>query len=181
MEIVVGTDTAPTKFDGLNLRVRYRTLSDFDPIDAFVTGRSERTTAASQLVRGHNPVEVSLDIRYELSPTATTALDDSVIVQSVVDLINQFDTTVNPIDASALTTFIRTTYPSMSALLPLTINYTLRAPTGDLIGFSTTDVVTLTANKQVSGPSLDLAGLAVTGRTVRYLTNTLDVTAAQVT
>lgn len=180
MEIVVGTDTRPARFDGLSLRVRYRTLAGFDGVDAFVAGRDERTVAANQLVRGHNPIEVMLDIQYELSSAATALLDNSVIAQSVVDLINQFDTTVNPIDVSAITTFLRSTYPTMSAILPLTIHYALRAPTGDLIGFTTTDVVIIDPSKKTSGPTLDLLGLAVSSRTVRYLANTLDVTAVQV-
>lgn len=180
LEIVVGTDTRPARFDGLSLRVRYRTLASFDAIDAFVVSRDERTVAASQLCRGHNPVEIFIDVRYQLSAVATTTLDDAVIAQSVVDLVNQFDTSVDPIDVSTITTFLRDTYPSMSAILPLTIDYSLRAPTGELIGFRTTDAVTIAAAKQVSGPVLDLAALAVTSRTVRYLANTLDVTAAQV-
>jgi hypothetical protein len=180
MEIVVGTDTRPARFDGLSLRVRYRTLSDFDAVNAFVSGRDERTVAANQLCRGHNPVELMIDLQYELSAAATSVLDNSVIAQSVVDLINQFDTSINPIDTSAISTFLRSTYPSMSAILPITIRYALRAPTGDLIGFTTTDIVTIDATKQTAGPTLDLESLAVSSRTVRYLANTQDITAVQV-
>lgn len=123
LEFVVGTDTDQARFDGYTLRVRYQTLSGFSSIDAFVTGRNERTVAASQLVRGHNPIIVStpltLPISYKLRADAPSTLNNSVIAQTISDFINAFDTTVVPIDTSAIVDLIRSTYPTIASVLPI--------------------------------------------------------------
>jgi hypothetical protein len=180
MEIVVGTGTRPARFDGLNLRVRYRTLSAYDAIYAFVTDRLQRTVCANQLPRGHHPVSLSIDIRYKLSPTTPSQLDNAVIAQRVVDFINAFDTSVTPLDVSAIGQRVRNAFPTISAVLPIVVTYSLLAPTGDVLTYQSSDLVLVDAAKQVGGPVLDLASLGVSDRTVRYLANTLDVTAAQV-
>jgi hypothetical protein len=180
MEIVVGTNTRPGHFDGLNLRVRYRTLSAYDTIYAFVTDRLQRTVCANQLPRGHHPVSLSIDVRYKLSPTAPSQLDNTVIAQTVVDFINAFDTRETPIDVSAIGQKIRNTFPTISAVLPIVVTYSLLAPTGDVLNYQSSDVVLVDPAKQVDGPVLDLVSVGVTDRTVRYLANTLDVTAEQV-
>ncbi len=177
MEIVVGTDSLPARFDTYHLRVRYRTLASFGAIDSFVRGRRERITAAFQLPRGHHPVAVRMNVQYSLKATATTTLDDAVVAQTVVDFINAFDTQAAPIDVSAITQLLRNTYPTIGVIEPITIDYDLRAPTGDVMSYSTTDVVRITAAKQVSGPALDLDDLGVTDRTLRYIANVAGVTA----
>jgi len=181
MEVVVGTDLDQARFDGNQLRVRYRTLSAFATIDDYVRSRRQRTAAAHQLPRGHHPVSVAVDINYKLKVTATTALDDAAIVSAVVDFINAFDTNVQPIDTTALTQFIRNSYPSIAAITPLVVQYTLRAPTGDLIQFETADEVLLSDDKKVSGPDIVLSTYGVSDRTVRYVANNIGVRAFQVT
>lgn len=181
MEIQVGTVETPARFDGQTLRVRYRTLTAFAAIDGFVRDHLQRTVAANQLPRGHNPVSLAMDINYRLRPTATATLDDTVIAQAVVDFINAFDTSEEPIDVSSIVDKVRETFPSIgSMMLPLTVRYTLLLPTGDLAGFETQDLVVIDPAKQVSGPLLDLEALGISDRTVRYLANTIDVTAKQV-
>ena len=181
MEVVVGTDTNPTRFDGATLRVRYRTLAAFADIDAFVTSRRARTVCASQLVRGHNPVTLRTQIKYRLSPEATSLLDDSVIAQTVVDFINAFDTSEVPIDVSAISDKVRETFPTISAVSPIVIDYDLLAPTGEVLTYETVDLVNVDPTKQVAGPVLDLGSFGVTPRTVRYLADTDGVTAEQIT
>ncbi len=180
MEIVVGTDTNQARFDGKQLRVRYRTLSAFFDIDSFVRSRGERTTAASQLPRGHHPVSISLDVNYKLKPTATTTLDNAAISKTIVDYLNAFDTSQVPIDTSAIEALIRSTYPTIASIAPITINYVLRAPTGQLLSYQTLDEVLVEPSKLVAGPSIDLAGLGVTSKTLRYLAHVNDVRALQV-
>lgn len=175
MEIVVGTDTNQARFDTYSLRVRYRTLAAFADIDTFVRGRRERVTAAFQLPRGHHPVVVSMNIQYSLKATATTTLNDANIAQTVADFINTFDATSTPIDVSAITQLIRNTYTDIGTIEPITITYALRAPTGDVLSYSTTDKVIVEATKQVAGPSLDLDALGVTSRTLRYISNAVDI------
>ena len=180
MEIVIGTDSIPDRYDGYVVRVRYRTLASFAAIDTFVTKRDERTVAASQLVRGHNPVSLTIPIQYKLRSDAPALLDDNVIAQTVADFINVFDTTVVPIDTSVINDLLRKTFPTIASVLPLTITYTLFAPTGDVVTYQTVDEVRIDAAKRTAGPVLDLALLGVTNRTLRYLANTDGVTATRI-
>jgi hypothetical protein len=184
MEIRVGTDDNSTRYDGSQLRIRYRTLAGFSAVDTFVRSRRERTSAASQLPRGHHPVVVQINIVYKLKRTAIALLSDAAIVKTVVDFINSFDTTAAPLDASAIDTLLRTTYPTMAAVLPFSIDYTLAAPTGELVSYSTsadpdgaTCEVRLDPLLQTDGPVLDLESYGVTDRTVRYLANNVSITA----
>lgn len=184
MEIVVGTDSDQSRFDGLLLRVRYRTLATFASIDAFVRGRSERVLAAFQLPRGHHPVIVSMDIVYTLKTTATTLLVDAQIAQTVIDYINAFDATVASIDVSNIITTVKNAYPTIANIVPastgdplLIITYQLRAPTGDVLTYQTTDVVDVDSARQTDGPALALAEYGVTDRTLRYVANASTITA----
>lgn len=176
MEVVVGTDARPDRFDGFLLRVRYRTLATFDAIDSFVRGRRERVTAAFQLPRGHHPVVVRMHVRYTLKTTAVATLNDSNVAQSIVDFVNGFDATSTPIDVSAVTQLVRNTYSDVGPIEPITIEYDLRAPTGDVMSYQTTDVVRVVPDRQVAGPVLDLEELGVTNQTLRYIANTAGVT-----
>jgi hypothetical protein len=184
MEIAVGTDTNPTRFDGLQLRVRYRTLERFDVFDAFVRGRRERVLAAYQLPRGHHPVVVGMDLTYTLKATATVLPNNDDIAQLIIDYVNAFDATAEAIDVSNVIAMVKNTFPDIANIVPavvggplLTITYELRAPTGDVLGYSTTDVIEVTEAKQVSGPDLTLEDYGVTGRTLRYVANQATVTA----
>jgi hypothetical protein len=176
MDIVVGTDGFQSRFDGFNLRVRYRTLASFAAIDSFVRGRRERITAAFQLPRGHHPVNLRMTVTYTLKTTATETLDGDTIAQTIVDFINTFDATATPIDVSAITTLLRNSYPSIGPIDPITIEYDLRTPTGVVLSYSTTDVVKVLDEKQVGGPVVDLDDLGVTDRTLRYIANATDIT-----
>lgn len=178
MEVVVGTDANPTRFDGMQLRVRYRSIESFAAIDAFVRGRRERVLAAHQMPRGHHPVVVGMVFTYTLRSTATELLDDDAIAQTIIDYVNDFDATSDAIDVSSIIEMVRTRFPAIANIVPstpggpiLTIRYELRAPTGDVLGYATNDVVLVDATKQVSGPALMLGRYGVTGRTLRYVAN----------
>ena len=185
-EVVVGTDSNPTRFDTYQLRVRYRTLASFDVIDQFVRGRRERILAAYQLPRGHHPVVVSANLIYTLKPTATTLLDDVAIAQVIVDLVNGHDAASAPIDVSTIIQEVKNAFPTIANIVPasvggplLTITYDLRAPTGDVLSYETTDIVEVTDAKQVAGPTLTLIDYGVTGQTLRFVASTTSVTAQQ--
>lgn len=169
MDVIVGTDGLPARFDGFNLRVRYRTLASFAAIDSFVRGTDERVTAAFQLPRGHHPVVVGATIQYTSKNTATTTLDNLVVAQTVIDLINGFDTSAAPIDTSVIVQTLRDTYPTIGVIEPITLRYTLRASTGDVLGYSSTDIVRVDPTRQITGPALDMVSLGITDRTLRYV------------
>jgi hypothetical protein len=194
MEFVVGTDASPTRFDGYQLRVRYRTLQSFAPIDAFVRGPRERVSAAFQLPRGHHPVVVSVVLTYTLRATATTLLDNNAIAKTIIDYINTFDATAASIDVASIIQLVMNTYPTIGNIVPsysgfpiLRLDYVLRAPTGALLSYSSSDAVDVSLSKQVSGPTpptwlfngqpVSLESLGVTNRTLRYIANTTSVVA----
>jgi hypothetical protein len=186
MEVVVGTDTNQARFDGFQLRVRYRTIATFADIDTFVRGTRERVSAAYQLPRGHHPVVVSMTIVYVLSSTATTLIDNTAVAQTVADYINSFDATAASIDVSTVIQLVKNTYPTIANIVPpgpgqpiLTILYALRAPTGDVLSYQTVDVVNVEPAKQVGGPVLQLDAYGVTPRTLRYVSNAIDVVVKQ--
>ena len=192
MEVVVGADNDPTRFDTYQLRVRYRQLQSFGSIDSFVRSARERVSAAYQLPRGHHPVSVNMTITYTLKATATETLDNLAIAQTVVDYINAFDASDSSIDVSTVIQLVKNTYTTIANIVPstpggaiLTITYDLRAPTGDVLSYQTNDVVDVDPTKQVAGPTLlllngellPLEAFGVTDRTLRYIANTTDVVA----
>ena len=186
LEIVVGTDTLPARFDGYNLRVRYRTLDAFQTIDEFVRGTRERITAAFQLPRGHHPVVVSMDLKYTIKATATTLPDPAKVAQTIIDYVNAFDAAASSIDVSTVIQLVKNTYPDIANIVPptpgapiLTIRYNLRAPTGDVLSYVTTDVVSVDPVKQTAGPALVLIDYGASDRTLRYVANAATVTAEQ--
>jgi len=180
-ELYVGLDDeALTRFNGLQLRVKYNTLRGFDAIDTFVRSRFERTCAASQLPRGHFPVALQMEIYYKLKTTATSLLDNDAIARAVANYINQFDTAVEPIDVSAVETFIRNTYPTIASVLPLTITYTLYMPTGAQRVYATTDEVGIDVLKQTAGDTDSPAPYSVTDRTIRYTASSDNIRPSQV-
>ena len=198
LEVVVGTDTFQSRFDGYNLRVIYNTLNSFDAIDTFVRGTDERVLSAFQLPKGPHPVTVSLTLAYTLSASATTLLDNTAIAQTIVDYINGFDSTDGSIDVSSIITLVKNTYPTIATLVPpftgaplLQINYALRAPTGDVLTYSTSDVVSVDPSYQTGGPTppmwtyqgqpVTLQSLGVSTRTLQFVASTSTITAVQAT
>ncbi len=186
LEIEVGTDSDPTRFDTYQLRVRYRTLASFDTIDAFVRGARERILAAYQLPRGHHPVVVGMNLIYTLKPTATSTLDDEAIAQTVVDYVNAHDAASAPIDVATIIQVVKNAYPDIANIVPdtaggplITISYALRAPTGDVISYETTDVVEIVSTKQIDGPTIALIDYGVSWRTLRFVANATTITAQQ--
>ena len=186
MEVIVGTDALPTRFDTFLLRVRYRTLASFGAIDSFVRGERERVSAAFQLAKGQHPVTVSMVLTYTLKATAAEEIDDTLIAQTIVDYINQFDPSASSIDVSSIIQLVKNTYPTIANIIPtttngplLTIDYSLRAPTGDVMGYTTNDVVEVDVSKQVTGPALTLLDYGVSDRTLRYIADTGTVVVVQ--
>lgn len=187
MELVIGTDLDQGRFDGLNLRVTYQTIDQFDAIDTFVRGSDERIAAAYLLPRGHNPVDVSMTITYVLSATATELLDDDAIAQTIVTFINAFDATAGQISVPAIIQLLLNTYPTIAYIIPslagqpiLTIFYNLLAPTGDVFSYATSDIVTVNPSYMTAGPTTyTLASLGVTDRTLRYVAAASDIIVQQ--
>lgn len=163
------------RYDGRTLSVRYRTLAEYSNIYNYVTSTSNRVNNANQLPRSNHPVVLGMEIKYRLKPNAKRLLNDRKIAQDVSDFINTFDTSINPIDVSAISDLIRTNYSDIASVFPFEINYVLFAPTGELVSFTTLNEVVLIPAKQVAGPKLDLISFGVSSRTVRYLGSTNNI------
>lgn len=182
MEVVVGPATATARWDNTSLRIKYRTLQAFSTIDLFVRGERERVLAAFPLPRAHNPVTLTFTLVYRLKATAPAFLNDAAIVNTIVNFINAFDATNASIDVSTIIQLVKDNYTDIASIVPqttgapiLSIQYVLRAPTGDVITYSTNDVVEVSDAKRIAGPSLTLAALGVTNRTLRYITSSADI------
>ena len=143
-KIYLGGITTPpaSDFDGYNLRVVYRTLNGFSPIHTYALSRNNRVAAANQLIKARNPVWIEVNIPYRLKPTASDELDEAVAAVELANHINAFDPN-DDLDASDLSSFLRSTYDVIGAVFPLDVFYHLDAPDGQQIHFSTTDIVSI--------------------------------------
>lgn len=177
-EILVNTGTK--NWNGKTLRVTYKTLGDFVNVDTFIRNRFERVVCANILTKGHYPVQLNMTLQYKLKATATGLLDNDAIASEIASFINSFDTSIAPIDTSAVVQHVRDTFTDIAAINPLTINYILSAPDGTTQTYATTDQVVIDNAKLISGNVLDLVGLGITPKTIRYLSDPEVITVTQV-
>jgi hypothetical protein len=129
-------------FDGKNLRVVYKTLNGFGNIHAFVVGRNERVAAANQLVRARHPVWIQANIPYRMKPTSGTSLDAAAASQNLAAHINSFNPN-DDLDVSDLMTQLRLEFTDVGAVFPFRIYYSLTMPDGQIVMFSTSDIVSI--------------------------------------
>jgi len=129
-------------FDGKTLRISYTTLSGFENVDEYTKSRDVRILAGSQLVRTRNPVWISCTIPYRLKPTAAITLDETAAAELISAYINSFDPN-DDLDMNDLATQVRLAYPIVGTVFPFNIYYDLFSPDGQLIQFSTSDIVSI--------------------------------------
>jgi hypothetical protein len=141
--IRVGPITAPTLYDGKNLRVSYRTSRTFSTLHTLVRSYVERIVAANHLIKARTPIWIYANIPYRLKPTATDVITPSTAQSAISDHINAFDPN-DDLDMSDLSTVFRDTYPdTVGTVFPFTIEYDLHAPDGQVLQFETTDIVSI--------------------------------------
>lgn len=134
----------PSTNDGKTLRVNYETLAGYSDIQAYVTDRFERVANANPLVKGFNPVYISMNIEYKLKSSATATVKASDVSQVVADYINAF-TPLEVIELSGIVQTIRDNFPNIGAILsPVLLTYSLYAPDGQVYEYQTDDIVTIT-------------------------------------
>jgi hypothetical protein len=138
----VGYFDNPTVFDGKNLRVRYKTLPAFPAIHAYARNISDRVLAANHLIRSRHPVWIGAEIpvRYKATVTPTASFD--AIKQGIADYINAFNMN-DYLDMSDLMTVLRNGYDQIGTVFPFPITYDLHLPDGQVIAFSTDDIVSI--------------------------------------
>lgn len=140
--INVGYFDNPRVFDGYNLRVRYMTLPVFTSIHSYVRNISDRVLSANHLIRSRHPVWIRAEIpvRYKTTVTPTASFD--AIKQGIADFINAFDMN-DYLDMSDLMTVLRNGYDQIGTVFPFVITYSLHLPDGQVIDFSTSDIVSI--------------------------------------
>lgn len=128
--------------DGWPVRMTFDTLSGFDVVAAQVTDSFERNVCANNQVRGFIPVYLGVQGQYALS-TGATAIDDATLKAALATFIYEWDTT-KPLDVSAVTRFLRDTFPTINRFYePTSLYFTAYTPDGQLYEFETPDVVTV--------------------------------------
>jgi len=184
-ENTIGDPENKKYFNDSVLTVTYDALSGYDSIWAFMVGTDRRILCGSVIPRGLNPVYLTLEIRYRLKQSATTALDEAAAKTALTEHVNTFSTKEN-IDISDILTFIRETYSEIGYVEPTEIYYQLLAPDGRIIYFKTSGEVSMDASyiidpntDAIPNPNNPLAdryrldeplSQGVSDNTVRYLT-----------
>jgi hypothetical protein len=140
--LTVGFKSDPSIFDGLNLKISYRTLVSFSNISAYTSEHNVRVVSASHVVRGRNPVWLLINIPYKLKTTVTTVVDETLAAAAVATHINDFDPK-DELDVSDISYFVRNAYPIIGSVYPFQICYYLNSPDGQQLQFSTTDLVSI--------------------------------------
>lgn len=175
----------PDLFNGKPVRVVYDTLSQFDTLDTYTRDANNSIVAANTLVRGFHPVYLTFHIRYTLRHQSSIIFNEDEAIRHLVSFINSFDAS-DIINVSDIISEFCNTYADEvgSAQLPMRIDYTLTAPDGRLIRYSTQDAVTIDPLLGVgTTPSSileDPASEGVTPQTIRYLTDETLITLTQV-
>ena len=187
LDIAWPTVEGKTYFNNKVVTVTFDTLSGYDVIWSMMTSTDRRIECGAVIPKGLHPIYITFEIQYKLKRTASSDIDIVAAAQAITDFINAFDTTLNALDISAITTFFRTTYPDVGFIetspliggvtTPLTFYYALLAPDGRVIQYATTDVITIDPANQTADPIAqpdevltDPLSQGVSDNTVRYLT-----------
>lgn len=129
--------------DPWQMRVTYDTLVGYDDVQAYVTDRFQRVLASNPLVKGYNPVYISMSIAYRVKIGAAAAPDPDEMAQSLATFINTFDLT-KTLDLTAMHQHVRDNFPDLGVIVaPTALTYNLFAPDGQVFAYSTKDIVTV--------------------------------------
>lgn len=133
----------PLAYDGEDVRIRYETLLNYVDVQNYVRDRYERVVTNNPLVKGFNPVYISMSIMFKRKSSAAGAVSLTDVSQVVADYINAF-TPLEVIELSGIEQVIRNSFPDIGALIsPTILNYDLIAPDGQIYRYTTEDLVTI--------------------------------------
>ena len=176
-EIILHSD-----YNGKTIRVQYDTLAGFSTVHDFTVDRFERVLAGNILLKGFHPVYLTIGVSYALKASATKQIDETALINSIVDYITTFPPD-DVIDTSDITTLVKNFDTNIGTVFPLTIYYDSILPDGRIVSYVTTDAVSLDPLKlepEFVGLVNDPLSLGISDRTVRYLTNARRITVGQV-
>jgi hypothetical protein len=138
----VGYYDDQTVFDTYNLRVRYKTPSSFQSIHNYARLEYDRVLSANHLIRSRHPIWISamIPIRYKPTVTASATFED--MQTTVANLINGFDMN-DYLDMSDIMSALRSGYSQVGTVFPFELTYDLHMPDGQVVKFSTSDIVSI--------------------------------------
>ena len=169
-------------YDGRTVRVTYETLPTLNTISAYVRNRFRRVLAGNIMIKGMHPVYLAMQVPYRLKKNATALIDETGLVNAIVDYINTFDPN-DIIDISDIYQTVRNFDANIEAVTPFLIVYTLIAPDGRVITYTTDDEVTLSADKildtSANGDLSNPTSLGISDRIVRYMTTVSRITVVE--
>lgn len=152
--INVGWQTNASWADGKNLRVIYQTPTQFTAVHTFASSRDNRVLAADHLIRARHPVWIEMTVEYRGKLNSAVVLDETSASETLAAYINAFDPT-DDLDTSDIATQLRVSYPdSIGAVYPLTVQYKLLAPDGQIVVFETTDIISISMDASHPGVTL---------------------------
>lgn len=131
---------------GKPYRVEYLTFN-MDDIGRFVTSDNMDILAIDRLVRSKYLVEAFLFVQY--STLKGVAFNIEAVKQALSNFVNTFDFTNNTLNIDLLKTIV---YNSGASSVGMTMNYSIMAPNGKIISFSSSNIVDLSIDN-LSGTS----------------------------
>lgn len=137
-----GTGLVDASFDDKNLRVRYRTLSNFLGVHHYTKNISDRVLGANHLIRARHNIWVSAMIPIRYKPTVSATVSFEEIQATISKFINAFDSN-DYLDMSDLMTELRNNYSHISTVFPFNITFSLNLPDGQVAEFSSSDIVSI--------------------------------------
>ena len=119
--------------------VTYDTVDDLTTVQATLADAGERNITSDLLAKGFHPVYVSCRIAYTQNP-ATAAVSTAAIQREVQAFIENAAASVT---AGDLIAHLARTFDGISGISPVTFDYELHGPDGQLYTFTSTDVLTV--------------------------------------
>lgn len=124
---------------GKTLRVTYETAADLAVVEALLNDPAERTMAASLMARAHHPLYANCDIRYTVRPGYTDP-GEATIARTVAAFFEAPGT--DTLKVGDLIPYLARQLPALAGIAPPTISYRLLVPDGQVLLYTTTDVIT---------------------------------------
>ena len=154
-------------------------------MQSYINGAFDRIINASQLARGYNPIYVRLSIAYKPITGSLGVYAQADLSTAVATYISNYGN-LDTLSVAEIVSALKSAFPNIGTVFPPTVNYDLYAPDGQVINFSSGDVLTTDPAKSSSAASClnvlangdladYLASLGITDRTVRYFADPSDI------
>jgi len=144
----------------VTVQVTYDTPADFSSVHAYVSDRNVRNSNSSTLVRAPHTIYLYASIPYKqrtspINPLSTEVpIFDEVGAQAALQTYLSGYRELEPVDAQLLGAKAREASNGAATIFTFRVMYTLPLPTGKLMQFETSDVVTIFPDEVTSSARL---------------------------